>query len=219
MNIDHKKRILAIGNAIELTGNITIAAAVIFGIVAPFIVLAEIVKKNNKSNDGNGNIPINVTYFNFSRPCHRHVQPSYVYANHSNHNFYRDLIAWSSIGSIVGVALSIATGVYWVGITVLGLWASGLVLSALGRAMIDYGLSLTNKQPLVEPAAPRLVEPSAQPVVPSAPPLSELTRDTEEPIATACATASLVGEGVNTEELVHTEGYYYTPQLAQWAGY
>ncbi|NDH08419.1 MAG: hypothetical protein EBY16_02150 [Gammaproteobacteria bacterium] len=211
MNIDHKKRILAIGNAIELTGNITIAAAVIFGIVAPFIVLAEIVNKNNKSNDGNRNKSINFTYFDFSRPCHHHVQSSYTYENHSNHDFYRDLIALSSIGSIVGVALSIATGVYWVGITVLGLWASGLALSALGRAMIDYGLSLPNKQPLVEPAAPRLVEPSAPPV--------ELMRDTKEPIATAYATASPVGEGDITDELVHTEGYYYTPQLAQWAGY
>lgn len=195
MHIEHKDLILKAGNAIEVAGNITLAAAAIFGIMSSFFVLASIKEKSKPSHQGGGStfnyMPININ-INSDSPLRRARRSSY-----DNYNFYRDLLVSSSICSIIGTALAINFQVYWVAVTVVSLWTAALALSWLGREMINYALNLKDDNLCKKVDA--LVEPSA-------PPLEELPH-AEKVIS------------VDAYPISEEDAAYYQPAVAHWLGY
>jgi len=196
-----REQILEIGNAIEVAGNITLAAAAIFGVLSIFIVLATVDnKKSRQSSNGSTIIFVNNNY-----PS-RHDY--YSRSHDDNSNFYFHLLVSSGICSIIGTALAITFQVYWVAITVASLWTAALALSLLGRAMIDYALNLA-----LTPTSDLKIEPSA-------PSISQMQIH-EIPEATILANETQA-EPISAEEAKHypaADARYEQPWLAQCMGY
>jgi len=201
-----REQILEIGNAIEVAGNITLAAAAIFGVLSIFIVLATVDNENsNKSSSRSrgGNTFIFVNDYSPRYPYYHHHR-----SHDDNSNFYLHLLLSSGICSIIGTALAIAFQVYWVAITVVSLWTAALALSWLGRAMIDYALNLA------------LTPTSNQHIEPSAPSISQI-KINEIPKATILANETQA-EPISAEEAKHypaADASYEQPWLAQCLGY
>ena len=198
-----REQILEIGNAIEVAGNITLAAAAIFGVLSIFIVLATVdCEKSNKSSSRSrgGNTFI---FVNDYSPRY----PYYPRSHDDNSNFYLHLLLSSGICSIIGTALAITFQVYWVAITVVSLWTAALALSLLGRAMIDYALNLA-------------LTPTSNQHEPSAPSISQM-KINEIPEATILANETQA-EPISAEEAKHypaADASYQQPWLAQCLGY
>lgn len=186
-----REQILQIGNAIEIAGNITLAAAAIFGILSIFIVLATIEnekssKSSRRRDSGNTFIYAPINFSDSSLGYYHNHRSRY-----DNFDFYCHLLLSSAICSIIGTALAINFQVYWVAITVASLWTAALALSLLGRAMIDYALNLA------------LTTTSDARTAASAPPLSAL-EENKIPVA---------------EEIPEAYASYEHPFIAQCLGY
>lgn len=186
MNFRYRKTLLQIGDGLEIAGNITLAAAAIFGILSTFIVLCVAESESKKSRETDSNPHINIIYINTdSCGSHRHH-------NDDNSSFYSDLLVSSAICSMIGIVLAIHFQVYWVAITVVSLWTAAAALSYMGRALINYALTL--QDPNLQALAPSYGNEDST-LTPSAPMMTEATRISDE------------------------DARYYQPALAHWAGY
>lgn len=191
MNFRHRKTLFQIGDGLEIAGNITLAAAAIFGILSTFIVLSEVAnksKESDRSERSQGDTHINFIsidpYPSYYFGCYHHQR------RYDNTRFYRDLLVSSAICSIIGTALAISFQIHWVAITVVSLWVAAAALSFMGRALINYALTL--QEPDLEPSAPPFI------------PEKHATASLHEPSA---------------PPLMKEDACYYQPTVAHWAGY
>jgi len=167
MNFRYRKTLLQIGDGLEIAGNITLAAAAIFGILSTFIVLCVAESESKKSRETDSKPHINIIYINTdSCGSHRHH-------NDDNSSFYSDLLVSSAICSMIGIVLAIHFQVYWVAITVVSLWTAAAALSYMGRELINYALTLK------DPSAPSYGNEDST-LTPSAPMMTEATRISDE---------------------------------------
>ena len=204
MSLTLKKTIVDIGYGIETLGNITLIAAMVFGSIAPIVALIAYTQKNDTSKNVSHRNYNFFMWFESPRSCH-HQCEHYAYSEHSNTNFYLKFIGISLILSMIGVVLAIALQVYWVGITVVALWASGLALSALGRGLINIGLNWEDKIEPVLQTTTSQKQTTATPV----PEATEIVQAEEVP-----TNVNIVDESVVTGRWVE----YYTPFIAQYVG-
>jgi hypothetical protein len=166
----HKKLILQVGYSIEVIGNVTLAAAVVFGIMSSFIILSKVNEKksNSSSHSGGSNCGTTNIFIWNSSPGYCHHRYRY-----DSSNYYSDLLMTSALFSLIGVGLAIAFEVYWVGITVAALWTAAFALSYLGRAIIDYALNLKDEAPVhAMPSAPPATDEHSSFFIPHATPVS-----------------------------------------------
>ena len=215
MSLTLKKTIVNVGYGIETLGNITLIAAMVFGSIAPIVALIAYTQKNDRSKHVSHRNYNFFMWFESPRACHYHPREHYAYSKHSNANFYLKFIGLSLILSMIGVVLAIALQVYWVGITVVALWASGLALSALGRGLINIGLNWEDRiEPIINTS-------DAQ----------EQTRVTPEAVSVDNIDAPSFPEATPTQEAIPVNGIdtpsdtegrwvpYHTPFIAQCVGY
>lgn len=187
MSLTLKKTIVNVGYGIETLGNITIVVASIVGVVLTTVALIAYAQKNNNSQHGTTN---NLFWINIPNNPTRH---------RSHHCTYSELmlIAASFCFSLIGVGIAIAVPMYWIGITIVALWASGLLLSALGRGLIHMGLNWEDK---IEPVSQTIPLPEA----------TEIGQAEEVP-----DDVDIVDESVVPGSWVQ----YHTPFIAQYVGY
>ncbi len=176
MSIRYRKTLLQIGDGLEIAGNITLAAAAIFGVLSVFIVLcaAESKSKPSRKPEPSQGNTTNI----FIMPVVYSNDRDYHHCHYDNSEFYRDLLVSSAICSIIGIVLAIHFQIYWVAIIVAGLWIAAAALSYMGRTLINYALTLPADDSTLTPSAPTKEEvENAVPLVPVA------TRVTDEDLA------------------------------------
>ena len=209
MSLTLKQTIVDIGYGIETLGHITIVVASIVGVVLTTIALIAHAQKINNSQHGTTN---NFFWINIPNNSTCHRSHRCTYSEHSNRDFYVKLIAASFCFSLIGVGIAIAVPMYWIGITIVALWASGLLLSALGRGLINIGLNWEDK---IEPIINTSDAQEQTRVIPEA-----VSLDTPSFPKAISTQEAIPVNGIDTHS--DTEGRwvsYHTPFVAQCVGY
>jgi hypothetical protein len=191
MSFPYRKTLLIIGDGLEIAGNITLAAAAIFGVLSVFIVLCAAESKSKPSRQPEPSQGNTTNIFIVPVVCSN--DRGYHHCHYDNSEFYHDLLVSSAICSIIGIVLAIHFQIYWVAIFVAGLWIAATALSYMGRTLINYALTLQ------EPA----LQADDSTLTPSAPRLEEND-----------ATLLPVATHVSDDDID-----YYNPAIARWAGY